>query len=217
MRRSVYRWAGSVGLALLSLAALVHAGAPAAETKHPFSIAGTFVDSCNCELLCPCVTGREMHMCQGVGAMSITSGKYRGADLAGAKFAYATALGGWVRLYVDAKDPKQQEAVSALAKLAFKEFGKMEEVKTAKIEFTGSAGKYTVNVDGGKIMTFTTEPVLGGDKKTPFSLANTVIPVSPTLMLGKTVNASYNDGGHSFTLANSNTYFNQNAHNSGTM
>ena len=67
------------------------------------------------------------------------------------------------------------------------------------------------------IMALTTEPVLGADKITPFKLGNTLIPVSPTLMQGKTVKATYSDGGHSFTLANSNTYFNQSAHNSGAL
>jgi len=206
-----------VSLAFASLAGFVSAGSPAGEQKHPFNVAGTFVDSCTCEMLCPCVTGREAHMCQGVGAMAISSGKYMGVDLAGAKFAYATALGGWLRLYVDAKDAKQQEALTAFTKAGFGPFGKIEEVKKAKIDFTGTAGKYTVNVDGGKIMALTTEPVLGADKKTPFTLSNTLIPVSPTLMQGKTVKASYNDGTHRFTLANSNTYFNQNAHNSGAL
>lgn len=200
------------GLALVSLAAFGGTG-----TKHPFNIAGTFLDSCSCELLCPCVTGREMHMCQGVGGMAITSGKYMDVDLAGAKFAYATALGGWLRLYVDAKDAKQQEALTAFTKAAFGAFGKIEEVKKAKIELTGAAGKYTLSVDGGKIMTATTEPVLGADQKTPFTVGNTLIPVSPMLMQGKTVKGSFNDGGHSFTIANSNSYFNHTAHNSGTL
>jgi len=203
------------GLALVSLTA--SGGSPAAGTKHPFNVAGTFLDSCSCELLCPCVTGREMHMCQGVGGMAITSGKYMDVDLAGAKFAYATALGGWLRLYVDAKDAKQQEALTAFTKAAFGPFGKIEEVKKAKVDLRGSAGKYTLTVDGGKIMTATTEPVLGADKKTPFSLTNTLIPVSPTLMQGRTVKGSFNDGGHSFTLADSNSYFNHTAHNSGTL
>jgi len=217
MKRTGHVYARTLlaGLALLTLTAF--AGSPAAGTKHPFNVAGTFLDSCSCELLCPCVTGREMHMCQGVGGMAITSGKYMDVDLAGAKFAYATALGGWVRLYVDAKDAKQQEALTAFTKAAFGAFGKIEEVKKAKVDLTGSAGKYTLTVDGGKIMTATTEPVLGADKKTPFSLTNTLIPVSPTLMQGRTVKGSFNDGGHSFTLANSNSYFNHTAHNSGTL
>lgn len=217
MKRTVHVWARTLigGLALLSLTALVRAGSPAAEEKHPFTVAGTFVEGCSCELLCPCGTVRMMHGCQGVGAMSLSSGMYKGVSLAGAKFAYATAPGGWVRLYVDAKDPKQQEAVSAFAKAAFSAFGKIEEVKSAKIELTGSGGKYTLNVDGGKIMALTTEPVLGADKKTPFTQSNTMIPVSPTIMQAKTLKGSFNDGGHSFTLANSNSYFNANAKNSG--
>jgi hypothetical protein len=216
MKSTGHVWARTLtaGLSLLSLAVFLSAASPADE-KHPFTVAGTFVDSCSCELLCPCVTGRETHMCQGVGAMSITSGTYQGVDLAGAKFAYATALGNWVRLYVDAKDAKQQEALSAFTRAAFAPFGKIEEVKKAAIAIAGSDGKYTINVDGGRIMSVTTEPVLGADQKTPFMLSNTLIPVSPTLMQGKTLKGSFNDGGHSFTIANSNTYFNAKAHNSG--
>ena len=204
----------AAGLALLGLAVFLSAGSPA-EEKHPFNVAGTFVEGCSCELLCPCGTVRMMHGCQGVGAISLSAGMYKGVNLAGAKLAYATAPGGLVRLYVDAKDAKQQEALSAFAKAAFSPFGKIEAVKTAKVDLTGGDGKYTLNVDGGKIMALTTEPVLGADKKTPFTQGNTMIPVSPTLMQGKTLKGSYNDGGHSFTLANSNSYFNPNAKNSG--
>jgi hypothetical protein len=186
-----------------------------AEEKHEFQVAGTFVEGCSCELVCPCAMGRMNHGCQGVGAMVLTSGSYNGVDLTGAKFVYATAPGGWVRLYLDARDQRQQEALSGFTKSSFSAFGKIEAVKNAKIELSGKGGKYTLSVDGGKIAQLTTEPVLGADQKTPFTYSNTVVPVSPTLMQGKTIKGSYHDGEHSFTLAGSNSYFNGNAHNSG--
>jgi hypothetical protein len=192
------------------------AGSPGGE-KHRFDIAGTFVEGCSCTLVCKCNMGQMDHGCQGVGAMTFTSGSYRGVDLSGAKIAYGVAPGGWVRIYTDAQDVKQQEALAALGRAAFSAFGKIEDTRNARIELTGRDGKYTLNVDGGKIMSLSTEPVLGADQKTPFSYHNTLLPLSPTILQGKTLKGSYNDGTHSFTLANSNSYFNPQAKNSGEL
>ena len=82
---------------------------------------------------------------------------------------------------------------------------------------TGDGSNYTLSVDGGKIMSLATEPVLGADQKTPFSYHNTLMPLSPTILQGKTLTGSYNDGAHSFTLANSNCYFNPQAKASGEL
>ena len=200
---------------LIGLTAAFGAASARAEEKHNFRVAGTFVEGCSCELVCPCAMGRMNHGCQGVGAMVLTSGSYNDVDLTGAKFVYATAPGGWVRLYIDAGNQLQQEALSKFTKIAFSTLGKIEAVNNAKIELAGKGGRYTLTVDGGKIAQLTTEPVLGADQKTPFTYSNTDIPVSPTLMQGKTIKGSYHDGEHSFTLSGSNSYFNGNPRNSG--
>ena len=110
--------------------------------------------------------------CKGVGAHQISSGKYAGDDLVGVKIAHAKVVGQWVNLYIDAKDEKQRAAAEKFGRAAFAAFGPIKEVKAAKIEVSGADGKYTVTVDGGKIMKFETEPMLGGDGKTPIGYTN---------------------------------------------
>jgi len=204
---------------VLTAATLVTVAALAlAEGQKPYSLAGTYVEGCSCSLVCSCnLTGKFMGGCQGVGALSLTSGKFNGQDLAGAKIAAAMAPGSWVRLYVDAKNPKQKAAVSELASTAFGAYGKVESVKDAKVDLSGSDGKYTVTVDGGKVMKLSTEPFFGLDKKTPVSHSNVMDPFNPTIYQGTTVSCSYQDEAHSFTLEGSNSYFNPNMKSEGKL
>ncbi len=205
-------WVMGLLLVITGLVGLRSAWAAEAAEYHTV---GTFIDGCSCSIPCTCEMGGTPHGCQGVGVMAFTSGSYKGVDLAGAKVAYATAPGNWIRFYVDSKSPQQEEAVTALAKGVFHEFGKVEAVKKASVALTGKAGHYTLSVDGGKIIELTTEPVLGGDKKTPLTHGNIFNPLSPTVMQGKTVKASFHDGDRSFTLGGSNAYFNAAAKSSG--
>ncbi len=203
--------------ALLLLTAFVF-GTPMtlrAAEKIQYQAVGTFVEGCNCGIPCSCPMTGPMHGCQGVGAMLFTSGAYKGTDLAGAKLAYATSPGAWIRFYLQTKNAKQQEAVTELAKAIYKDFGKVESVKTASIDLTGKNGKYMLSVDGGKIMQLDTEPVLGADNKTPITHTNVREPLSGTVMQAKTVKGTFRDGDRSFTLGNSNAYFNPGARSSG--
>lgn len=175
----------------------------------------TFVEGCSCSIPCTCDMSGVKHGCQGVGAVVFASGTYNGVNLAGAKIAYATAPGNWIRLYVEAKSPQQEEAAAEFGKATFKDYGKLEGVKKASVTLSGKAGRYTLSVDGGRIMELTTEPVLGADKKAPMAYSNVFQPLSPTVMQGKTVKGSYHDGEHSFTLGGTNAYFNGAAKSSG--
>lgn len=205
---------GAVALAFLAAASFA---ATPDNPKHPFKVSGAFVEGCSCQMVCSCNMGHMGHACQGVGAMIFQSGSYMGTDLSGAKMAYAVSPGNWVRVYTEAKSPAQEKALGAFISAALGAFGKIEEVKSAKIELTGADGKYTLQVDGGKIMSLSTEPVLGADGKKPFTYHNTLMPLSPTILQGRTLKGSYNDGGHTFTLADSNSYFNPSAMASGTL
>ena len=92
---------------------------------------------------------------------------------------------------------------------AFASFGPIKEVKAAKIDVSGADGKYTVTVDGGKIMKFETEPVLGGDGKTPIGYTNIKNAVNPTVYQGTCVSATYSDGDKDVTVAKGrNSHFN---------
>ncbi len=201
---------------LLSFTVLLGTASAFCEEKHEYRVAGVFVEGCSCNISCPCdMPGGVKHGCQGVGAITLKSGSYQGVDLAGGKIVYATSPGSWVRLYIDAPGPRQQEAATAYAKATFSAFGKIEAVKTAKIDLSGKDGRYTLTVDGGTIVQLSTEPVVGADQKTPVTHTNTLIPFSPTIMQGRTLKGSFHDGERSFTLEGSNSYFNDRMQSSG--
>ena len=72
-------------------------------------------------------------------------------------------------------------------------------------------------VEDGKIIKFETEPVLGVDKKTPVSHTNTNNKLNSTFYQAKTISGNFNDGGKSFELKDSNSYFNPEMKSSGQM
>jgi hypothetical protein len=199
-------------IVLLTVVSLASSGAYAGGK---WSVSGTFVEGCSCMGVCPCELTGLKDGCDGVGALMVTSGNYQGVDLSGSKIVYASTPGQWVRLYVETKDSKQNHAARDFASSYFSGFGKVEDVKDAKIDISGKDGKYMVSVDNGAIMKLETEPVLGGDKKTPITHTNTHSMLNPTVMQGKTISGSYKDGERSFTLEGSNSYFNPRVKSSG--
>jgi hypothetical protein len=189
--------------------------AAAAAAKAVFSVEGMFVDCCSCRPPCPCEVTEVMRGCKGVGAHQFSSGKYAGDDLAGVKIAHAKVVGEWVNLYIDAQD-EQRAAAEKFGRAMFAGFGPIKEVKFARIELSGADGKYTVTVDGGKIMRFETEPVLGGDAKTPVGYTNIKNAVNPDVYQGRCVIAAYSDGDKKVTVEKGrNSHFNARLKSSG--
>lgn len=203
-----------VSTALQAKPAPTGAKMPVAK-KATFTATGMMVDVCNCSSPCACeLTGPNMS-CEGLGVISFTGGAFKGQPVAGAKVAYALSAGEWFHLYVDAKNPKVAKAAADLAAAEFAGFGKMEPTTNATVAITGTGGKYTVSVNGGKIMKFTTEPVMGGDKKSPVMYSNTHSKLSPSFLQGKVTSGTYADGGHTISLSGTNAYFNDKLKSSG--
>jgi hypothetical protein len=195
-------------LVLLGSGAVAQTVRAAENEKQAYRVEGVFVEGCSCGIPCGCeLIGLEKG-CEGVGAMSFHGGKFQDVDLAGVKLAYAGEPGNWVRLYVDAPKPEQRDAALAFAKAYYRAWGKVEASKDARIEIAGADGNYTVKVDDGKIMELKTEPVLGGDKKTPVKISNTKSALNPVFLQGRTVNCKFEDGNRSFQLKDSNSFFN---------
>ncbi len=200
-----------VGLISVALAGNVAA-------KSPFKVTGMFAESCACSVPCQCeLTGEVPSSCQGVGAYQFTSGSYAGQSLDGVRFAYAVKPGEWVRVYIDAPDQARREAAEKFARAYYAAWGTMEAVKDAKVVFTGRAGKYTVTVDAGKIMTYAVEAVLGGDGRTPLTHGNTHSGIAHVFMQAKASQpVIYHDGERAFELpAGRNGYFNDQFDSSG--
>ncbi|MDP1589608.1 MAG: DUF1326 domain-containing protein [Prosthecobacter sp.] len=188
-----------------------------AKGKTPFSVAGLFVEGCSCSLPCPCELTALEKGCNGVGAMSLTAGEFNGVKLAGAKIAYAGVPGEWVNLYAEAPTPELRDAALAFAKAYYSAWGKIEVAREANISIKGGEGKYTVKVDDGKVLEFKTEPVLGGDGKTAIVISNTKSLLNPTFMQARTLSGKYEEGSRSFTLKDSNSFFNDKLSSAGKL
>ena len=189
--------------------------AEAAPTEY--RIAGTFVEGCTCNVVCPCaMSGSFAEACLGALVLMLTSGSYKGTDLAGTKIVWAGHAGKWSHLYVDAPTARR-EAATDFARALLGPMGTIESVKSASVDLSGTDGKYRLTVDGGKVLDMATEPVLGADSKTAISHTNAFVPWSPTLMQGRTVKASFHDGSRSFSLEGSNSFFNEHVSSSGKL
>lgn len=200
----VHGHAAFVATALVTICAM----GGTSHAKQPYSVNAEYVEGCTCMGVCPCELTGLMDGCQGLGAIKLKSASYMGKDISGAKIAYATAPGKWVRLYVQPRTPAQAPAARAFARATYSAFGKVESVRDAKVQMDGRNGRYAVKVDGGKVASFNTVPVLGGDKHTPIVHDNVNDPMIHKMMQGKTVSGVYHDGDKSFTLKGSNSFFN---------
>ncbi len=192
--------------------------AKAAAPTKDFSIEGYYVEACSCMPPCPCeMTGASMG-CKGVGAYQFDKGTYGGEDFSGTRVAYSLYIGESVHLYVDAPDASKRAAAEKFMRVALAGFGPIKGVHEAKVELTGKDGTYTLKVNGGKTMTCTTEPVLGGDHKTPIVHQNTQDALNPTMYQGLCDSCTYTDGDMKVTLEKGrNSYFNQHMKASGKL
>jgi hypothetical protein len=201
---------------LIIAAALLAAANLQAGDKHPFTAKGLYSEACSCRPPCRCELFGLKKGCEGVGALQLTGGTYDGTDLTGLKAAYATEPGNWVRIYIQAANDEQRKAGAAFLTAVYSGFGKVEEVKDAKVEIANDNGNFTVSVDGEKIMKYETKAYLGGDKKTPVTYTNIPDPLNSVFKQGISESATYKDGGHEITLDKGrNAFFNDEMNSSG--
>jgi hypothetical protein len=198
----------------------VQAAPAAAQKPEPkdFSIEGYYTEACSCSAPCPCeLTGPNMS-CKGVGAYQFEKGHYGSDDFSGCRLAYSLYIGKSVQLYIDAPDAAKRAAMEKFARVALAPFGPIQAVHDAKIELSGKDGAYTLKVGGGKIMSCTTEPMLGGDKKTPIVHSNTFDAMNPVMYQAQCLSCTYADGDMKITLEKgNNSYFNAHMKTSGKL
>jgi hypothetical protein len=196
-----------------------HAAQPMAAAQadaKDFQIAGHYAEACSCRPPCPCELTGPIMTCKGIGAYQFDQGSYGGQDFSGTRLAYSLYIGEEVQLYIDAPDAHKRAALEAFARAALAPFGPIKGVHDAKVELSGKDGAYTIKVDGGRIMTCTTEPMLGGDHKTPVSHHNTHDLLNPIMYQAVCTSCTYADGAMKIELQKgSNSYFNAHMQASG--
>lgn len=177
--------------------------------QKPFEFHGIYLEGCTCKVVCSCdLEGEMVKGCHVMGAMMITSGSYDNFKLSDVIIAFAIG-DKWVRIYVQSKDPAQNEVASDMVRAIFGSYGAIESIRSAEIELSGSNGNYTLKVDGGKVIYLKTQPILGADGKTAITYMNYPDPLFQTIMQAKVISGTYNDGDHHFTLEGTNSFFNQ--------
>ena len=190
--------------------ALVFAAAVAMAPAKTFEFSGSYVEGCSCNGPCPCeLTGVKMG-CQGIGIFNVQKGAYKGKDMSGCRFAYATQPGEWIEFYVDAPNATKRATCVAFITQYLGPFGKITGTHDAKIKLTVLNNKQYARVDDGKVMGLESSTVYGLDKKNPLMYSNMNDAIHPIVMQGKVSKCFYNNGDKSFKLEGTNAYFNRN-------
>lgn len=189
-----------------------------------WSLKGTYFESCNCDIGCPCIflstptTGE----CEALVGWHVESGSDGDISLDGLNFAVAVNSPGnmaetqWrVAVYVDdrANEAQQQSLINIFtgqagghpARIAT-HIGEVLGVKAAPIEFSANGKSYGLKIEG--IAEVEIEEVAGqGDG--PITIAGHPLCIAPgqTLTTAKSTKLSYSDHGLSWNLSEKNGYF----------
>ena len=122
----------------------------AAIQSEQWAIKGTFIESCSCDLVCPCNfgTGPIHPHCDANALVEIEKGHYGRISLDGVSVVLAFRLGDWVKYYVSetASDEQVKAAVDALEGAKLTEGAKIISTQKAKIsvERTAATVKFSV-------------------------------------------------------------------------
>jgi hypothetical protein len=188
-------------------------------SNEGWRIKGEYFESCNCELLCPCLLSHaqakptEGH-CDVVLAIHIASGTCGGVDLSGLNAVQALTTpgpmaqgNGTLAVYVDSRaDAAQRQALEAIftgnaggpPSLLTTMITHRLPTKAAPIAFSSDGKTYKLSIAG--ISEVTVEGVAGAGDQTVW-LENVGHPFSQKLAAAKGTASSFKD--HSFTFDNS--------------
>ena len=171
-----------------------------------WAISGEYIESCNCDYLCPCIytnpqEGATEDHCYALMAFRIDQGESGGVDLSGQKIALVIrsgkimADGGWIFAGIVDKGADEDQR-AALAKIVAGEAGgplgmvrdnlvsDFRGVEYAAIEFVKDGLKQTVNIPG--IMSYEIEGVASRNGSgEPFYIDNTSHPANRRLALAR--------------------------------
>jgi hypothetical protein len=193
-----------LGLSIGGCATTASAPPPMAKAKASYVLKGDQVEGCECLSVCPCVFAHDVTFndCRGIMAWNIREGHYGGIGLAGINFALVLTksgknvpktMGKWEGvIYVSSNaNPDQRAAVvDILSSNWGKAFSKVD-VKVEPIDFVATGDKREVHI--GKLASLKTEPLKGGDGRTP-TIEHASFSLIPVLHCATTTENTYDDG-----------------------
>jgi hypothetical protein len=193
--------------------------------NESWKIEGEYFESCNCELLCPCLLSQakvrptEGH-CDVVLAFHINRGSYGKTDLSGLNAVQAFTTpgpmaqgGGTGGVYVDGRaNAEQRAALEAIfagqaggpPSLLAPMIAHRLPTKTAQIEFSASGDTRKLSIAG--ITEVTVQAVAGRDGKAVW-LDNVTHPYSARLAAARGTASRYKDHSLSFDNSGRNGHF----------
>jgi hypothetical protein len=195
------------------------------NASKPWRIEGEYFESCNCELLCPCLLSHaqarptEGH-CDVVLAINITNGDCGGIDLSGLRAVQVLTTpgpmaqgNGTLAVYVDNRaNDDQRSALEAIftgrvggpPSLLAGMVSRRLPTRSAQIDFTADGRRCQVSIPG--ITNVTVEGVIGAGNQVVW-LDNVGHPFSPRLAAAKAGESRYRDHDLVFDNAGRNGHF----------
>jgi hypothetical protein len=183
-------------------------GCSASKGGNEFELRGMYLEGSDCGEAGAYAFHTAQRGCRGMAVMALNGGKFMNVDLNGAKLAYATETGNWVRIYVEAANPVQREATILFAREYLAPFGTIDSAREASITLTGDEGRYTATVDGGSTLQLSIEPVIGADQRRPIMISNSMNRLSPSLFQARLTRGTLRDGEKDLTIREGNAFFN---------
>jgi hypothetical protein len=189
------------------------------STTTQWHIEGRFFESCNCEILCPCMLSAgqaiptEIH-CDVIMAIEIKAGSYGKVDISGLNAVQALVTpgamakgNGTMAVYVDKRaNPEQHAALEAIftgqaggpPALMNGIIATRLPTVTTGIDFSSDGKVWKLSIPG--ISEVTVEGITGAEGKVVW-LENVVHPFTNYLAAGRGVSSHYSD--HSLVFENS--------------
>lgn len=175
-------------------------------------LAGEYLENCNCDVLCPCITSSlqgpaDEERCHVPLAVQVREGAFDGVPLNGLAFVLVIdspqvmSEGGWrVAVYIDEQaDDEQRQALGAilagdhggppelLAGLTAEQLG----VKFVPITFESNGRRRRVEVPG--VMEFEVEGVTAPESEAVMEITNVSHPMGSNLAIATSVRGGYDD------------------------
>ena len=197
------------------------------ERVEQWTMRGEYFESCNCDILCPCITSSAKAMptqvhCDVMLAYHIQHGEADGVSLNGITFVIALQTPGpmiegqaKVAIYIDeAADERQRESLQTIVAgqaggpiSVFMDAMQVEELKGFRyvpITFRIEGNQRSLMMPG--IMEMTVEGI-GGPGGTIMELRNTRHPANTNLALARTIEATYQDFDFDWNNAGKNAHY----------
>lgn len=148
------------------------AGACITASAEKWSVEVSYLDTCSCNVICPCLFGSDPtnRECLGQGFIRVTKGHYGDVDLKGVTLHHAYKMGTWERYIVGNRATQEQmDAMKKILEAAFVLPGsKIVSFTKGQVQFKRDGNKITLKA---KNSSAELDAVLGSDGK-PMRIAN---------------------------------------------